>query len=86
MVVVTMMTPVVAMSTPMAMTATEVMTAAVEATTATMAATVAATGGGGSDESCGRSERNDYEKKLTKHLNLRLRCGMHRFNGAKLCR
>ena len=72
MVVVTMMTPVVAMSTPMAMTATEVMTAAVEATTATMAATVAATGGGGSDESCGRSERNDYEKKLTKHFYLHL--------------
>jgi hypothetical protein len=68
---VTMMTPVVAMPTK-TMTTTEVMTAAVKATTATMTATMAATGGRGSDESCGRSERNDYEKKLTKHFDLRL--------------
>jgi hypothetical protein len=76
-VVVTVSAPAMAtptVSTP-TMTTAEVMTAAVKATTTTEVMTATkATGGRGSDEGCGRSERDDYEKKLTKHFDLHL-CG-----------
>jgi hypothetical protein len=68
-VVMTEATPTV--TTAPTMTTTEVVPAAVKATTATMTATKA-TGGRGSDESCGRSERDNYEKKLAKHFYLHL--------------
>jgi hypothetical protein len=55
------------------MTAMTVMSTVMMSTTveAAAAATVT-TGGRGSSEGCGRSERDDYESKFTKHFSLHL--------------
>ena len=54
---------------------TEVMTAVMSTvmmSTVKATATTMTTSGCGSNEGCGRSERDDYESKFTKHFSLHL--------------